>query len=72
MRKLMKTLTYGVMHVTVATTLAYLISGNWTVALSIGLLEPFVQTFFFYWHETVWEGRKNRDKNGPDVDLMAA
>lgn len=58
MRKLLKTLTYGVMHVTVATTLAYIISGNWAVALSIGLLEPFVQTFFFYWHETLWDSHK--------------
>lgn len=57
---LMKTATYGIMHVTVATILAYLISGSWTVAISIGLLEPFVQTFFFYFHERVWESYKLR------------
>lgn len=55
MQRLWKTLTYGVMHVCVATLLAYLLSGSLAVALSIGLLEPFVQTFFFYFHEKLWE-----------------
>lgn len=58
MRAVFKTMTYGVMHVTVATTLAYLISGNFAMALSIGLLEPAVQTVFFYGHERVWERRQ--------------
>lgn len=57
---LLKTLTYGIMHVCVATGLAFLISGSWAVALSIGLLEPLVQTFFFYGHERIWERIKLR------------
>ena len=57
---LLKTLTYGVMHVIVATTLAYLLSGSWAIALSIGLLEPFVQMFFFYGHERLWNRVKTR------------
>ena len=57
---LIKTFTYSIMHVCVATTLAFLISGSWTVAFSIGLLEPMVQTVFFYCHERVWERIKLR------------
>lgn len=60
---LLKTVTYGVMHVCVATILAYLISGSWAVAVSIGLLEPLVQTVFFYMHERVWERLKQRVAN---------
>lgn len=57
---LLKTITYGIMHVCVATLLAYAISGSWAIAFSIGLLEPLVQTFFFYGHERVWERIKLR------------
>lgn len=57
---LLKTVTYGVMHICVATLLAYIISGSWAVAISIGLLEPLVQTVFFYMHERVWERARVR------------
>ncbi|MGB1540248.1 MAG: DUF2061 domain-containing protein [Rickettsiales bacterium] len=51
---LFKTMTYGIMHVCVATALAFLMTGSWAIALSLGLLEPAVQTVFFYMHERVW------------------
>ncbi|HKY95794.1 MAG TPA: DUF2061 domain-containing protein [Kiloniellales bacterium] len=58
MRTAAKTLTYAVMHLTVAVAVAFAISGDWAVALSIGVLEPLVQTGFFAVHERVWEGRR--------------
>lgn len=54
MRIFIKTLTYSIMHVTVATIVAYVLSGSLYVALSIGLIEPMVQTVFFFCHEHVW------------------
>lgn len=57
---LLKTFTYSIMHICVATMLAFIISGSWAIALSIGLLEPLVQTVFFYCHERVWERVKLR------------
>jgi len=51
---LAKTVTYGLMHVVVAVTLAYLITRNITMALSIGLIEPAVQTVCFFCHEKGW------------------
>lgn len=54
---LLKTLTYGMMHMAVAVAVAYLISGSWVVAMGIGLVEPVVQTGFYYLHEHLW-GRK--------------
>lgn len=50
-----KTVTYSLMHVTVAVNVAYILSGSFAVALSIGLIEPMVQTFTFYWHERGWK-----------------
>jgi uncharacterized membrane protein len=51
---LMKTLTYCLMHFIVAITIAYMISGSWAIALSIGILEPIVQTFCYNFHERSW------------------
>ncbi len=50
-----KTVTYSMMHVVVAVTVAYVLSGSFAVALSIGLIEPLVQTFTFYFHERGWK-----------------
>jgi len=54
MRDLLKTVTYGAMHFTVAVAVAYAISGNWQIALGIGLIEPVVQTIFYALHERAW------------------
>ena len=53
-RTLLKTLSYASMHMTIAITLAYVISKSWAVALTIGLLEPLVQTVAFFFHERAW------------------
>jgi uncharacterized membrane protein len=50
----MKTATYAIMHLTVAIAVAYLLTGSWSMALAIGLVEPFVQTFAFVIHERFW------------------
>lgn len=50
-----KTMTYSMVHITVAITVAYLLSGSFAVALSIGLIEPLVQTCTFYLHERSWK-----------------
>lgn len=49
-----KTATYCLMHFSVAITVAYLLSGNWKIALSIGVIEPLVQTFCYNLHERGW------------------
>jgi uncharacterized membrane protein len=51
---LAKTLTYCLMHFMVAITVAYALSGDWAIALSIGIVEPLVQTGFFNFHERSW------------------
>jgi len=39
----------------VAITVAYLLTGNITAAVGIGLIEPLVQTGVFALHERIWE-----------------
>lgn len=62
MRRLAKTGTYCILHITVATAVAYALSGNWMVALGIGLIEPLIQTAVFYMHESAWESRNFRER----------
>lgn len=52
-----KTATYALMHFTVAIAVAYILTGSWAMALAIGLVEPFVQTFAFAVHERIWNRR---------------
>lgn len=51
----LKTLTYGVMHLTVAITVGLVLTGDWRLALAIGLVEPLVQTGAFAVHERAWK-----------------
>ena len=49
-----KTMTYSLMHLSVAMTVAFLLTGNWHAALAIGLIEPMVQTVAYTVHERAW------------------
>lgn len=54
-RTLAKTATYYVMHISVALAVAYAVTGSWTTAIALSLLEPTVQAFAFFAHEKVWQ-----------------
>ncbi len=53
----MKTGSYAIMHFMVAITVAYVLTQDWRAALAIGIVEPFVQTFAFYFHDRAWSRR---------------
>lgn len=50
-----KTFTYSLMHMSVAIMVGYALTGNLAVAVSIGLVEPLVQTVFYHLHEKLWK-----------------
>ena len=50
-RTLKKTLSYYIMHITVAMLVAYFVTGNIWMALTLSMLEPTVQAFAFFFHE---------------------
>jgi len=57
----LKTVTYGLMHFTVAVAVAFALTRDWRIALAIGTVEPLVQTVFFTLHDRIWtriEARK--------------
>lgn len=69
----MKTATYAVMHLTVAIAVAYVLTGSWSMALAIGLVEPFVQTFAFVIHERFWsKATSGTQASGPGGNVENA
>lgn len=54
---LKKTASYYVMHITVAAAVAYAVTGDAWMALTLSLLEPTVQAVAFFFHEKAWARR---------------
>ncbi len=59
-RKVAKTGTYSVMHLVVAMGVAFALTGDWRIALGIGLIEPLVQTVAYTIHEALWAKSDSR------------
>ena len=55
--EMMKTLSYGTMHFVVAISVAFALTGDWRIALSVGVIEPLVQTLAYTVHERAWKKR---------------
>jgi len=49
-----KTMSFAVVHFSVAFTIGYLMSGSVMVGGAIALVEPFVNTIAYHIHEKVW------------------
>lgn len=59
-RQIAKTASYGAMHLTVAVAVAYALSGDWRIALGIGVIEPAIQTIAYTVHEKIWANRARK------------
>ncbi len=73
---LKKTASYYVTHISVAALVAYAVTGNWFVALTLSLLEPTVQTVVYFFHERIWARYAVRQTKSsqrmPPTHLVAA
>ena len=52
---MVKTITFAVMHFSVAFTVAYLISGSFLVGGLVATIEPAINTVAYYFHEKLWQ-----------------
>ena len=59
---LIKTLTYLVMHLTIAFTVAFLLTGSVAIAGGIALIEPMANAVAYYFHEKAWKGTLKRPR----------
>lgn len=57
---LQKTGSYYLLHITVAAAVAYAITGDVWMSLTLSLLEPSVQAVAFFFHEKAWQRRSAR------------
>jgi uncharacterized membrane protein len=64
---LKKTASYYMVHITVAGLVAYAVTGNLLMSLTLSLLEPTVQAFAFFFHEKAWERMNQRQAQGTSV-----
>ena len=62
---LKKTASYYLVHVTVAALVAYAVTGNFLLALTLSLLEPTVQAVAFFFHEKAWQRWGDRTRVNP-------
>ena len=67
---LKKTASYYVVHVLVASLVAYAVTGDLMLAITLSLLEPTVQAFAFFFHEKAWE-RVGKRRAVPAHDAAA-
>ncbi len=51
---MLKTLTFALMHFSIAFSLAYLITGSLVIGGLLALIEPLVNTLGYVVHERIW------------------
>jgi uncharacterized membrane protein len=55
-----KTISFGVVHMSVAFSVGYLMTGSVAVGGALALVEPGINTVAYYFHEKVWARRSQR------------
>lgn len=69
---MLKTITFAVLHFSVAIGVSYSLTGSIGISGAVALIEPMANTVVFYFHEKVWnryEMRKN-DKRQESAGLL--
>lgn len=66
---MIKTMSFAMMHFTIAFTVAYLLTGDIVVGGAVALVEPLVNTVAYYFHEKLWgqtntQHREREDSGG--------
>lgn len=65
---LKKTASYYLLHVTVAAAVAWAVTGNLWMALTLSLLEPTVQAVAYFWQEKLWQRGAARSAGQPPMN----
>jgi uncharacterized membrane protein len=68
---MIKTLSFGALHVSVAFTVAYLMTGSLMLGGALALVEPAVNTVAYFVHERIWArfGRGRADLTTAQAQL---
>ncbi|RFF27658.1 DUF2061 domain-containing protein [Wenzhouxiangella sp. 15181] len=60
-----KTVTFAIMHMSVAFAVVYLLTGSLALGGAVAMIEPAVNTIAYFFHEKVWERFGFRTSNNP-------
>lgn len=52
---MVKTATFAVMHVGVAFTIVYLMTGDFMIGGAVALVEPLCNSVAYFFHERLWD-----------------
>lgn len=58
-----KTISFAIVHFTVAFSLVYLMTGSFTTGGLVAVIEPCVNTLAFHVHEQFWSRRRARSQH---------
>ena len=58
-----KTLSFALIHMVVAFSVVYFMTGSWALGGAVALIEPAVNTVAYFFHEKVWEQISARRAN---------
>ena len=60
---MLKTITFTTMHISIAFTVVYLMTGSVMVGGAVALVEPLCNSVGYFFHERVWERIKHRRRS---------
>ncbi len=52
---MIKTVSFGAMHISVAFAVVWLLTGDWMTGGLVALVEPCVNTVAYHFHEKIWK-----------------
>jgi uncharacterized membrane protein len=58
---MLKTITFTTMHIGIAFTVVYLMTGSVMVGGAVALIEPLCNSVGYFFHERLWDRIRNRD-----------
>ncbi|MEE4249696.1 MAG: DUF2061 domain-containing protein [Alcanivoracaceae bacterium] len=64
-----KTISFGIMHVSVAFLVVWMMTGDILIGGAVALVEPMVNTIAYHFHEKLWARRSAANS---DSSMLAA
>lgn len=65
---MIKTISFGIVHFTVAFGVVFALTGSFVIGGLVALIEPIVNTVAYHYHEKAWDGfrrRQDRFRSAP-------
>ena len=62
---MLKTISFAAMHISIAFTIVYLMTGDFMVGGAVALVEPLCNSVAYFLHERLWDRRRSRGTPEP-------